>query len=40
MLGRASAGAGALLFLIKDDCLMIFNNNNHWRCTIFSIFAR
>ena len=40
MLGRASAGAGALLFLTKNVRLMIFNNNNHWRCTIFSTFAR
>ena len=29
MLGRASAGAGALLFSIKNKRLMIFNNNNH-----------
>lgn len=29
MLGRASAGAGALLFLTKNARLMIFNNNNH-----------
>ena len=29
MLGRASAGAGALLFLTKNVRLMIFNNNNH-----------
>jgi hypothetical protein len=29
MLGRASAGAGALLFSIKIKRLMIFNNNNH-----------
>ncbi len=29
MLGRASAGAGALLFSIKICRLMNFNNNNH-----------
>jgi len=29
MLGRASAGAGALLFSTKIKRLIIFNNNNH-----------